>query len=278
MRIESRAAPKERPVLVSAAILRLELRMRLRTPFIFAFCAAVAMLGMAPLAAARDGSTPPSGGEDNSAGDNVIDIPGIGPIPIPLPPGSRVFGPGGAPKQKPAAPSPESRQPQQSPPALRVVGLDDLFARLAAAQDAEEARAIAGAIERFWARSGSDTADLLTTRAGLAENLGEHGLAKDLLDYVLALEPRWAEGFVRRANVMARLGDMDGALADLESAVRLDPKRFDAFAALGSLEEANGRKKPALEAYRRSLAIDPKQDDVFKAEERLRLELEGRDI
>ena len=99
-----------------------------------------------------------------------------------------------------------------------------------------------------------------------------------MLDYVLALEPRWAEGFVRRANVMAGLGDMDDALADLESAVRLDPKRFDAFAALGSLEEANGRKKPALEAYRRSLAIDPKQDDVFKAEERLRLELEGRDI
>ena len=112
MRIESRAAPKERPVLVSAAILRLELRMRLRTPFIFAFCAAVAMLGAAPLAAARDGSTPPSGGEDNSAGDNVIDIPGIGQIPIPLPPGSRVFGPGGAPKQKPAAPSP--REPPTS--------------------------------------------------------------------------------------------------------------------------------------------------------------------
>lgn len=251
--------------------------MRIGAPFIFAFFAAVAMLGAASHAAAREGSTALAGAEDNSVGDNVIDIPGVGPIPIPLPPGSRVFGPGGAPKHKPA-PVPESRQPQQSPPAPRVVGLDDLFARLAAAQDADEARAIAGAIQRFWARSGSDTADLLTTRAGLAENLGEHGLAKDLLDYVLALEPRWAEGFVRRANVMAGLGDIDGALADLESAVRLDPKRFDAFAALGSLEEANGRKKPALEAYRRSLAIDPKQDDVFKAEERLRLELDGRDI
>jgi tetratricopeptide (TPR) repeat protein len=209
----------------------------------------------------------------------VIDIPGIGPIPIPLPPGSQVFGPRGpAPQPRPAGP-PKSLRPKEHASARNSAGgLEGLFSRLAATVNADEARAIAASIQRVWARSGSDTADLLATRAGIAEKFGDHGLAKELLDYVLALKPHWAEALVRRSNVRAGLGDFAGALADLEQAVRIEPRRFDAFTALGALEEANGRKKSALEAYRRSLEIDPMQSEVLKAAERLQFEVEGRDI
>jgi tetratricopeptide (TPR) repeat protein len=237
--------------------------------------AVAAMGGLSPVAAG-DGATPQDDAQDGS-GANVIDIPGIGPIPIPLPPGSRVFGPRGmAPQARPAQPLSEPKSP--APARHAAVGVEELFARLASAEDADEARAVAASIQRLWARSGSDTADLLAARAELAKKRGEPAIAKNLLDYVLALEPGWAEALVRRANVRVELGDAEGARADFEHAVRLEPKRFDALAALGALEEANGRKRAALDAYRRSLEIDPKQDDVFKAEERLRLEVEGRDI
>ena len=83
---------------------------------------------------------------------------------------------------------------------------------------------------------------------------------------------------MRRARVRAEQGDDAGALSDLETAARLEPKRFDALAALGSLAEKAGEKKRALDAYRKSLAISPQQDSLRKTEERLRIEVEGRDI
>src|SRR5918998_5159227 len=63
--------------------------------------------------------------------------------------------------------------------------LDDLFARLAAAKDPGEANGVANLIERRWARSGSDTADLLMSRAGEALKAKDFPLAIELLDRVL---------------------------------------------------------------------------------------------
>jgi tetratricopeptide (TPR) repeat protein len=253
-----------------------------KSPFTIALVATSLAVG-APIGAAvaRDGApTPERDAESPPFSDNFIEIPGVGPIPIPLPPGGRIFGPHAAPQARPAQPR-DKEQPERRSPAIsqpRGNGLDELFARLGAASDDEEARAIGNLIRRSWARSGSDTADLLTDRAHLAESLGEHMLAMELFDHVLALQPRWSEAFVQRAQVRAGFGDIDGALADFEIAVRLEPRRFDAFAALGALEEQKGDKKRALEAYRRSLAIDPKQEELVKAQEKLRLEVEGRDI
>ncbi|MFY9629415.1 MAG: tetratricopeptide repeat protein [Methylocystis sp.] len=58
----------------------------------------------------------------------------------------------------------------------------------------------------------------------------------------------------------------------------MEPRRFDALAALGALLEEAGDKKAALETYRRGLALDPRQEKLQKSEDRLRLEVEGRDI
>jgi tetratricopeptide (TPR) repeat protein len=222
----------------------------------------------------------PAAGKDRglltqAEGGGVIDIPGIGPIPIPLPPGSHVFGPRGPAPQSGDAqpPEPETKARHSAP-----LSLDDLFFKLTQAEDADEAGGIAKLIGRIWSRSGSDTADLLADRAKLAEELDQRGLARELLDRVVALEPRWAEALVRRSRLRAALGDAPGAISDLQEAVRLEPRRFDAYASLGALEEARGEKKSALEAYRRSLEIDPRADDIIKAEERLRIEVEGRDI
>src|SRR5215203_6864281 len=71
--------------------------------------------------------------------------------------------------------------------------LDELFTRLAGAKDEAEANGIANLIERRWSRSGSDTADLLMSRATEAIHKKEYPVAVELLDRVLALEPQWAE-------------------------------------------------------------------------------------
>lgn len=241
------------------------------------------LTGLAAGAARAQQDEPPSVGTDENGGTFLF-IPGVGKIP--LPPGSRGFGPsdptdplGGlaprAPDRKLAKPRPE---PPKSPEERRAEEMSRLFGRLAAAEDDREAQAVSAAILARWSRSGSDTIDLLAARALAAEVAGAPGLSKALLDYIVALAPGWPEGFVRRARVMASEGDAAAALADLETAARLEPKRFDALEALGSLAEKTGDKKRALSAYRKALDIAPRNDALRKNEERLRLEVEGRDI
>lgn len=260
-----------------------------KTPLtLIALCIACAAVWL-PIgrAAAQDGAPPALDSEDeDDEHGNFLNIPGIGKIP--LPPGARAFGPGNPPRGfgrrelGPRQHGPQSATPAPAPPKTvdqrRVEAQARLLARLADAADEQEAQSVAALLLRQWGRSGSDTIDLLAARALAAEAGGAPPLARSLLDHIVALSPYWPEGFVRRARVRTAQGDVSGALGDLETAARLEPKRFDALAALGALSESAGDKKRALEAYRRALVLSPRQDDLRKREERLRFEIEGRDI
>jgi tetratricopeptide (TPR) repeat protein len=168
------------------------------------------------------------------------------------------------------------------PPAQRDAGrratLDDLFNRLGAAKDEAEAKGIANLIERRWMRSGSDTADLLLTRASDAIQAKEFPLAIELLDRVIALQPDWAEAWNRRATAFFLLDDTASAMADLRQVLTREPRHFGAWAGLGHIYNAGGDKARALEAYRKALAINPKMETLRDLVGRLAPEIDGRDI
>jgi tetratricopeptide (TPR) repeat protein len=177
--------------------------------------------------------------------------------------------PEGKPDGKPA----EASRIKRPPPTL-----DDLFSRLAAAKDEAEATGIANLIERRWSRSGSDTADLLMTRAGEALKGKDFPLAIELLDRTLTLRPDWAEAWNRRATAFFLLDDPVSAIADIERVVAKEPRHFGAWAGLGHIYMSNGDKKRALEAYRKALAIHPYLPKLKELVERLAPEIDGRDI
>jgi tetratricopeptide (TPR) repeat protein len=172
---------------------------------------------------------------------------------------------------KPAAPPPQAD-------AGRRATLDDLFGRLAAAKDEAEAQGIANLIERRWSRSGSDTADLLLTRASDAIQAKEYPLAIELLDRVIALQPDWAEAWNRRATAFFLLEDTASAMADLRQALTREPRHFGAWAGLGHIYIAGGDKARALDAYRKALAINPRMEKLRESVDRLTPEIDGRDI
>lgn len=245
---------------------------------------------------------------------DTLNIPGLPPIQ--LPPGARVFGPNGpsAPgvDDQPAPPRPrlvDPRQPGRKPSraedqrrddrrtqdkrkqAERIAPhsvptqeeqrgkvLDALYVRLKAADDEEDAKGVAAAIERVWMRSGSDTADLLMTRAVAAMAGRDMKTAEALLDSVVSIEPGWAEGWNKRAMVRFHGDNIDGAMADLEHALKIDPRHFVALSGLGVILSKAGLDKRALDAYRRALDIYPQQPEIKKSVEKLQIEVEGRDI
>ena len=182
-----------------------------------------------------------------------------------------------------AAPSDQGKPAQKSAEApAQPVGrqkiLDELFDRLAKAQDEMEARGIEGAIERVWMRSGSDTADLLMGRAMQAMTRKDYKLSLEVFDALIDLEPQWAEAWHKRALVRFHADDERGALEDLMQALAREPKHLGALTGIGSLMHREGFDKGALIVLRRALEISPQQETVRKLVEKLALEVEGREI
>ena len=166
----------------------------------------------------------------------------------------------------------EARRPRLT----REQTLNELYDRLARAQDEEEGKGVATAIERVFLRSGSDTADLLMTRAVAAAHRNNGELAEDLLDRILLIEPDWAEAWHRRATLRAAREDVSGALADLAEALKREPRHIGAIAGLGFLMLKQEQKAQGLKALRRLLELHPQMIQAKKAVEKLTLEVDGQ--
>ena len=156
--------------------------------------------------------------------------------------------------------------------------LDDLFDRLAKAQDDREAKGVSGAIERVWMHSGSDTADLLMGRAMQALQRKDYALSQELLNAVVEIEPDWAEAWNKRATVRYLADDAMGSMQDIARVLKLEPRHFGALSGMGFILQRSGFDKRALEAFRKALEISPQQEEIRRLVEKLTLSVEGQGI
>ncbi len=163
--------------------------------------------------------------------------------------------------------------PQRSPAAT----LERLFQRLHDAATQEEAEGVARLIQRRWARSGSDTADLLMTRAQQALKDKQNELAIELLDRVISLQPDWAEAWNQRANALYLMGDPIRSMLDIGETLKREPRHYGAMMGLGMILRQQGDDKSAMKAFRKALEIYPQFDAVKKAVDSLKTDVDGRD-
>jgi tetratricopeptide (TPR) repeat protein len=173
-----------------------------------------------------------------------------------------------------AAAAHKDAEPPKSPQAV----LDELFGRLGKSTDAAESQGIAGAIERVWMRSGSDTADLLMQRALSAVEAKDLALGETLLTSVVKIDPTWAEAWNKRATVRYMRDDTWGAMADLAEVLAREPRHFGALTGMAAILQRAGLDKDALQVYRKVLALYPQLDGIRAAVDKLRIDVEGRDI
>ena len=139
----------------------------------------------------------------------------------------------------------------------RAEALDALFAGLGKASDQAAADVIVAKIWEQWMLSGRDDVDVLMSRV-VANMAGRHfGLAFLLAEEVIELEPKFAEGWNKRATIHYHLGRYEAALADIEKALELEPRHFGALAGRAAIHADAERWKEALAAYRAALAVNP---------------------
>ncbi len=126
----------------------------------------------------------------------------------------------------------------------------------------DTAEPIMKAIEELWTVSGSDTVDLLMSRAEQFANEAEIDLSLVHSRCGVDIAPQEAEVWYLRAKANLVKGKPERALADLRRALSLDPNQYRAINDLGLVLEQLGAKKEALEAYRRALEVNPFLDDA----------------
>jgi|SRR5689334_6659341 len=173
-------------------------------------------------------------------------------------------------------------EPPANPPKLRrgdrMHNIDFLFGALKAAPDETSAKSIEERIWALWLVSGSDTCNLLMTRAKQAIDGEKYDVALRLLDAIIEIRPSYVEAWNRRATVFFLKKDYGHALADLRQVLAREPRHFAALAGLGAIMQDVGDDKGALDAYRRALAIDPHLKGVSDKVKTLVDKVEGRDI
>jgi len=177
-------------------------------------------------------------------------------------------------------PRPDRLEQQADPEAVagRAEILADLYDRLHKAQDAESAAPIARTIEELWLQSGSDTVDVLMSRAIILVQDNNFDQAIEILDSVTSIAPEYSEGWNQRATVYFLKREYDRSLNDLRQVLALDPRHFKAINGLALILQELGDKSAALKAYRKALQVHPHLGGANRAIEELEREVEGQGI
>jgi tetratricopeptide (TPR) repeat protein len=186
------------------------------------------------------------------------------------------LGPGGVARAAPA--EGVENPPAATPKVDRAHNIDFLFQALKAAPDDETARLIEGRIWALWLVSGSDTTDLLMSRARAAIEGNDADLAIQILDAIIELKPDYAEAWNRRATLYFEKHDYGRAMSDIAQVLAREPRHFGALTGLGMILEDIGDDRRALEAFRRALEVDPRLERVPEIVKGLTEKVEGRGI
>ena len=165
--------------------------------------------------------------------------------------------------------------PPAKPPVAvtREARLDQLFADLKRERNEKAAERIAGRIWGEWFQSGSASVDLMMQWSQKAMDDQKFDVALDFLDQVVILQPKYAEGWNRRATVHDMMKNVGKSMSDIDQTLQLEPRHFGALSGLAQIMAATGHKQSALEAWQKVLAIYPMmrsaQDQVATLSEEL---------
>ena len=185
----------------------------------------------------------------------------------------------------PSPPHGQAIEPMQPPKDLprpqrgdRTRNLDFLFGALKAAPNAETAKQVENRIWALWLASGSDTANLLMTRAKSAIDSNDLDLAIQLLDAIVKIKPDYIEAWNRRATIRYMRKEFGPSMEDIRQVLIREPRHFGAMSGLGMILQEFGDEKRALDAFRRALEINPYLPKISEMVKTLSEKVEGRDI
>jgi len=96
----------------------------------------------------------------------------------------------------------------------------------------------------------------------LADQVGRHAVAVELIRRSIALQPRLPEAHSNLGNALQSMGQLDEAIHSYQRALILNPDFADAHNNLGNAFQAKGQLDQAIACYQRSLLVRPDSADA----------------
>jgi tetratricopeptide (TPR) repeat protein len=150
----------------------------------------------------------------------------------------------------------------QTASAKTASSLDRLCGALHATLDPTEANRLTGLIWLIWNHAEDPETDRLLTEGRKAMEQLDFDMALACFDKVVAREPKFAEGWNKRATLYYVMGRYRDSISDINHVLALEPRHFGALAGLGMNHEALGDDRRALNAWRRALKANPHLEDA----------------
>lgn len=180
-------------------------------------------------------------------------------------------------KPLPLKPGPAKAEPAK-PELTHEQKLEEMFAELKRERNEKAAQRISQRIWQEWYRSGSSSIDLMMGWSKKAMDDQKYDIALDFLDQVVTLDPKYPEGWNRRATLHFMMNNFGKSMADIEQTLELEPRHFGALAGMAQIMQSRGRKELALTAYQRVLDIYPMDRNAQNQVSTLSEELAGEAI
>ncbi|MCW8887020.1 MAG: hypothetical protein OQK12_17480 [Motiliproteus sp.] len=146
---------------------------------------------------------------------------------------------------------------QLEPVDSRQQQFNSLFLELRYAPDQPRAVAVERKIWMLWLQSGNQQIDQLMKDAMDARRWYDFDRALDLLDQVVALDPKYPEAWNQRAIVHFFRGDHHQSLVDISKALELEPRHFGALAGRGVIRLQQGKAALAFQNIKAAMQYHP---------------------
>ena len=140
--------------------------------------------------------------------------------------------------------------------------LDELFAALNGALDAETAVAVTQEIWAAWLQHDDEQVRALMDAGMRDMNSQRWDDALAQFDAVIDRTPDFAEAWNKRATLYYLMGDFAASSADVVETLRLEPRHFGALAGQGMMHLQEKKIELALLYFRRALSANPHMDNI----------------
>ena len=154
--------------------------------------------------------------------------------------------------------------------------LEDLFSRLAVAENLDDSQDIIMKIWQFWTTDTEDSINIQMMRRGIGYmEQGDLINAEAMFTRIIGRDDNFTEAWNKRATIRYIMGNLDGSENDIAEVLKREPRHFGALAGLGMINIQRGDLNTALDIYQQILVIHPFNPDANSIIPELKLKLRG---